>query len=247
MVKVGEISPPTFRISAMQVWRKLAGLHFVEEINHESHCSRLLFSTICLAYTSAFAQGDFSADVVNGRNPDHKTKIYVTQNQDAIRRFKQGRNDGRNHHKYGDASLGHSHAGSAYVHGNQRCGSYAMSHNMFKFFRPTDAEDGCTHWTKLKRPSDPDWDCRKIGDETVNGRSTVKYEGTSKKSETHYVWIDKKIVFPIKWQSNGESGESSGELQNIQEGPQAASLFEIPSDYQKMDMSQMMTGHSPKQ
>jgi hypothetical protein len=122
-----------------------------------------------------------------------------------------------------------------------------MSHNMFKFFRPTDAEDGCTHWTKLKRPSDPDWDCRKIGDETVNGRSTVKYEGTSKKSETHYVWIDKKIVFPIKWQSNGESGESSGELQNIQEGPQAASLFEIPSDYQKMDMSQMMMGHSPKQ
>jgi hypothetical protein len=79
MVKVGEISPPTFRISAMQVWRKLAGLHFVEEINHESHCSRLLFSTICLAYTSAFAQGDFSADVVNGRNPDHKTKIYVTK------------------------------------------------------------------------------------------------------------------------------------------------------------------------
>jgi hypothetical protein len=73
-----------------------------------------------------------------------------------------------------------------------------MTHNMFKFFRPSNAEEGCGYWAKLKRPDDPDWDCHKIGDETVNGRAAVKYEGTSKKSGKHYVWIDKKIVFPVK-------------------------------------------------
>ena len=207
----------------------------------------LLFSTICLAYTSAFAQQDFSADVVNGRNPDHKTKVYVTKTKMRLEDSSKGGMMGgiiiNTETQVWDILMPPR---QMYMETSD-ADRMPMARNMFKFFRPTDAEDGCTHWTKLKRPSDPDWDCRKIGDETVNGRSTVKYEGTSKKSGTHNVWIDKKIVFPIKWQSNDDSGESSGELQNIQEGPQAASLFEIPSDYQKMDMSQMMMGHSPKQ
>ena len=32
----------------------------------------------------------------------------------------------------------------------------------------------------------------------------------------------------------------SGEMQNIKEGPQPASLFEIPAGYTKMDMGGMM-------
>ncbi len=75
-----------------------------------------------------------------------------------------------------------------------------------------------------------------MGNEQVNGRSTVKYEGTDSKGEKGSVWLDSKVRFPIKWQ--GKDG--SGELQNIQEGPQPASLFEIPAGYNKFEMPQGM-------
>ena len=67
----------------------------------------------------------------------------------------------------------------------------------------------------------------------MNGRSTVKYTGTSNTGDTGTAWVDRKLRFVIKWE--GEKG--AAELQNIQEGPQAASLFEIPSDYEKMDIA----------
>jgi hypothetical protein len=54
------------------------------------------------------------------------------------------------------------------------------------------------------------------------------------------VWLDPKLRFPVKWQ--GKS--SAGELRNIQEGTQSASLFEIPAGYTKMDIGHMMQQHS---
>jgi hypothetical protein len=40
----------------------------------------------------------------------------------------------------------------------------------------------------------------------------------------------------VKWQGK----DSGGELRNIQEGSQPASLFEVPAGYTKMDMGGMM-------
>ena len=79
-----------------------------------------------------------------------------------------------------------------------------------------------------------------VGNETVNGRSAVKYEGTNSGGEPSSVRLDPKLRFPVKWQ-----GKSSGaELRNIQEGTQSASLFEIPAGYTKMDIGHMMQQHS---
>ena len=44
----------------------------------------------------------------------------------------------------------------------------------------------------------------------------------------------------VKWQGHS----SAGELRNIQEGTQSASLFEIPAGYTKMDIGHMMQQHS---
>jgi hypothetical protein len=54
------------------------------------------------------------------------------------------------------------------------------------------------------------------------------------------MWLDPKLRFPVKW----EGKNSSGELRNIQEGSQPASLFEIPSGYTKFDMGAMMKQQS---
>ena len=77
----------------------------------------------------------------------------------------------------------------------------------------------------------------KIGSDTVNGRSTVKYEGVSNKGEKAHIWVDTKLHCVIK----ADQATGGGiELRNIQEGPQPASLFEIPSGYTKFDMGAIM-------
>ena len=80
--------------------------------------------------------------------------------------------------------------------------------------------------------------CKKVGSETVNGRSCDKWEFTGKEG-TRTVWLDQKLHFPIKMVGN--RGDTF-ELTNVQEGSQPASLFEVPAGFTKMDMGGMMMG-----
>ena len=86
--------------------------------------------------------------------------------------------------------------------------------------------------------------CKKVGVETVNGRTCDHWQITDKSGKVSNVWIDQKLHFPIK--AVGE--DSTWQLSNIQEGEPSASLFQIPSGYTKMDMGSMMQmGRPPEQ
>jgi outer membrane lipoprotein-sorting protein len=90
-------------------------------------------------------------------------------------------------------------------------------------------------------PSNPcaaraDATCKKVGSETMNGRMCDKWEFTDNKKGTTNAWIDQKLHFPIKAQN---SDGSVFELSNVKDGAPAASVFEIPADYRKMDMGMM--------
>ncbi len=111
---------------------------------------------------------------------------------------------------------------------NQRMG-YASA-----FFRAGDVESACGDWQKMT--TNKTSSCHKVGSETVNGRDTVKYETANASGEVKHFWLDPKLRFPVKW----EGKSNSGELRNIQEGTQPASLFEIPAGFSKMDMGGMM-------
>lgn len=104
----------------------------------------------------------------------------------------------------------------------------------YNFFRTGDAENACSDWSQL--PRNKGGTCHKVGSDTVNGRSTIKYEATNPNGDTGIFWIDPKLRFPVKWQGKN----SSGELHNISEGSQPASLFEVPAGYTKFDMGSMM-------
>ncbi len=83
--------------------------------------------------------------------------------------------------------------------------------------------------------------CKKLGTETVNGRSCEKWEMTDKNSKTTTMWLDQKLHFPIKTvTAEGMTSEYS----NVKEGTQDAALFQVPAGYQKMDMSNM--GRPPR-
>jgi len=85
--------------------------------------------------------------------------------------------------------------------------------------------------------------CKKVGEETVNGRDCDKWEFTSKDaSNNRTAWIDKKLHIPVR----SVSADQTVEFTNIKEGPQDKSHFELPSDYQKFDPAMMGgPGRSP--
>jgi hypothetical protein len=106
------------------------------------------------------------------------------------------------------------------------------------FFWTGDVENACGDWQKMGHQGNS---CHKVGSETVNGRSTVKYETTNSSGEVSHFWLDPKLRFPVKW----EGKNSGGELRQIQEGTQPASLFEIPAGFTKFEMPAGMGGMQP--
>ena len=101
-----------------------------------------------------------------------------------------------------------------------------------KMFHSADPEDACTAWQKLAEK--PGGSCKKVGHENLNGRDTVKYEGSSPDGDSMTIWIDPKVNYAIKI-----IGKNSVEMTNIQPGSQPSSLFEVPAGYKKMDMGGM--------
>ena len=106
------------------------------------------------------------------------------------------------------------------------------------WFRPDDSNNACPQYISVVKKHNPNENvtCRKIGADTLNGRSTIKYAGTSNNG-SGFVWIDPKLRFVVKWLNDKGDGT---ELRNIQEGSQDASLFVVPPDFHKFDMQQMM-------
>ena len=189
----------------------------------------IIFSILPIAL---FAQDDFSADIVSHREGEQEkapAKIYVTRNKMRIE--STGRN-GQAAAVLIDFAAQTTDmlmiAQSMYMEfpagkgpGAQRFGT---------FFRPTDVENACEEWQKLA--TNRGGECHKVGNETVNGRSTVKYAAKSSDGDSSTVWLDPRIAFPVKWE--GKNG--GGELQNIQAGSLSSALFEVPAGYRKMEM-----------
>jgi hypothetical protein len=195
-------------------------------------------SAILLLAAAAAAQTEFSAEVFDTHKQGAATTAKIYFAKDKIRfdsQDRQSKNEGAFIMNLATQSMTiimpqqHMYMEMPAQAQEQR--------QMFSFFRAADVENACSDWQKLA--TNKGGTCHKVGSETVNGRSTVEYEGTNSKGESSKVWLDPKLRFPVKWQGQN----SGGELRNIQEGSQPASLFEIPAGYTKMDMGGMMQKH----
>jgi hypothetical protein len=76
------------------------------------------------------------------------------------------------------------------------------------------------------------WRCEQIGEEIIDGRKTIGYSMASPMKKQGAGWIDLELKILLRTKTEGGA---SIELKNIQEGPQPASLFEIPASFQKFD------------
>jgi hypothetical protein len=181
-----------------------------------------------LVTAAALAQDQFSADMFNSKNGSPAVlngKFYMTANKVRIDTQQPG-------HPQAIIILDMATRTNIVLIPERRMyieqpETASFQRQAYDFFRPSDVNNACVDWQQLPGAHGA---CRKIGNEVVNGRNTVKYEGT-KGTETGYVWFDPALRFPIKWQGNN----GSGELRNIAVAPQPASLFEVPAGYQKLN------------
>ncbi len=192
------------------------------------------FVALLMMAGSALAQTEFSADMVDTQKPDSPTTGRMYFAKDKVR-FESAKKDPRG----GGAVIINLATQTTtvimdqqhmYMEMPQQAASQRTAYN---FFRTGDVEAACSDWAQ--QAQNKGGTCRKVGSDSVNGRSTVKYETSNANGETGYLWIDPKLRFPVKWTGKN----ASWELRNIQEGSQPASLFEIPAGYKKFDMPNM--------
>lgn len=105
----------------------------------------------------------------------------------------------------------------------------------WQLFRPQSADDACSTWTKTPAQK-TSIECKKVGPETVDGRAAYKYQvsGLGGAGEG-FVWIDQNLRVLLKMDAEG----THLVMRDLQEGPQGASLFEIPAGYQKVNFAGM--------
>jgi hypothetical protein len=207
------------------------------------HIATALLLALALAAGPAAAQ-QFSADLVmTGTNRTTTQKLYVADGKIRIE-VPEG----------ATVMIADTAANTGYMLMTKQKVyiDAGATRGMTQMFMLADADDPCPQWKKMseemaqrsKEAQDHALaSCTRAGTETVDGRSTVKYDTVSTKGEKSSAWIDPKLKFLVKAQ-----GQRGGiELKNIQEGPQAANLFTLPAGYKKMDMRQMMQQHMQQQ
>ena len=74
--------------------------------------------------------------------------------------------------------------------------------------------------------------CKKIGVETIEGRSCDHWE-LDRQGRVANVWLDPKLGFPLRTVTK----DATVTLSNLKEGGPNASLFQIPADYKKVNMN----------
>jgi hypothetical protein len=189
---------------------------------------RFVFVFVLVISGVAAAQADFSADIVNAKAPSpFPTKIFATKGK--LRFQQQDRSGNPTSIMLVDLKALTSVVLIPQQHLYVKESKPQIPGQGVAFFQPADVANACAAWRKI---GELEGKCRKVGNDVVDGRDTLKYENVGADKTTNDIWIDLKLHFPIKW----EGPVGSRELRNIREAPQPAELFAIPAGYKKRNL-----------
>jgi hypothetical protein len=113
-----------------------------------------------------------------------------------------------------------------------------QSSRLTQMFVSVDPGDPCRQWQMMAKlagaagAGDEPWRCERIGEEIIDGRHTAAYRAISAAGRDFVGWIDPDLKFPLRIKL---ADGATIAVQNIQEGPQSAALFEIPVGFGKFD------------
>jgi hypothetical protein len=112
-----------------------------------------------------------------------------------------------------------------------------QSSRLTQMFVAVDPGDPCRQWQIMAKlagaadAGDP-WRCERVGEETLDGRRATAYRAITPAGRDFVGWIDPDLKFPLRIKL---ADGATIAVQNIQEGPQSAALFEIPAGFGKFD------------
>ncbi|HTQ46109.1 MAG TPA: hypothetical protein VMI75_25310 [Polyangiaceae bacterium] len=105
--------------------------------------------------------------------------------------------------------------------------------------RLSGAEADTTNRPKRLSGPPPDMKLKDLGDEMLNGAAARKFEIASSQGVVT-AWFEKATGAPLEMKSTVDGRAAVVEWKERKAGPQDATLFQVPGDYQLQDMDAMM-------
>ncbi|MGH7649348.1 MAG: hypothetical protein ACREND_14620 [Gemmatimonadaceae bacterium] len=122
---------------------------------------------------------------------------------------------------------------------------------LMRVLRPAGAGDPCSQWNSAINPfgafakkdngaPPPQYTCRSLGAESVNGRAAQKWAVTSNDPNDGpmTIWVDDRLHI----MSRSQDKDGAMEMRNIREGALPDSLFSPPGSYRKLSIAGMLGG-----
>jgi hypothetical protein len=108
-----------------------------------------------------------------------------------------------------------------------------QSSELTRLFVPVDPDQPCRRWQAMAhlagRADEGDWRCEQTGEAEIDGRHAVIFHAVTGSGEL-FGWIDRARKFPLRIKTTDGSIIA---LEEIKDEPQAATLFEPPSNFRK--------------
>jgi hypothetical protein len=109
-----------------------------------------------------------------------------------------------------------------------------QSSRLTRLFIAVDPEAPCQQWQAMARlagvTGEGEWRCERVGEETIDGHSTMAFRAVPGDGREMFGWIDRERRFPL--QIKTEDGVLF-KLERIKDEPQPESSFELPAGYRK--------------
>lgn len=123
----------------------------------------------------------------------------------------------------------------------QILGSNGMSfYRGAHLFRPHTATSACSDWIPEADSRGVNLRCNQAGQETVDGRTTQKWEATATNGAHGALWYDPDLHFVTKVLRVSKDGVQSGyELKDIEVGDQPPNIFDVPTNYRQFTFNRL--------
>jgi hypothetical protein len=108
-------------------------------------------------------------------------------------------------------------------------------------FRPDSSERPCSGWVTEADQRGITLRCQPAGQDTVDGRTTQKWDATTSEGGHGSIWYDPSLNFIVKVLRVSKDGVQSGyELHNVKVGTQPPTLFEFPAGYREFTLTKLI-------
>jgi hypothetical protein len=110
------------------------------------------------------------------------------------------------------------------------------SSELTRLFVPVDPNHPCAQWQAMAKLSGSDdqvdWRCERVGEQTIDARSTVGYRVVSTRGREFTGWIDVVHKFPVRIETEEGIVISAND---VRDEPQPGEPFQIPVGFRKFD------------